>query len=226
MAGTMVEIPSNGHTVPAYLSLPASGHGAGVVVIQEWWGLVPHIKSVVDRLAAEGFVAIAPDLYHGKETREPDEAGKLAMSLEIDRATRDMSGAVSYLLQHDSVRGETVGVVGFCMGGGLALTLAAARPEVGAAVSFYGAPQGLDAGAIKGAVLAHFAEHDHFVTPAVSQQLGDQLKGAGIDTTTYHYPGTDHAFFNDARPEVYSPEAAATAWQRTLAFLRERLPIA
>lgn len=223
-SGTMVEVPSNGGTVPAYLSTPPSGHGPGLVVIQEWWGLVPHIKSVADRFAAEGFTAIAPDLYHGKETREPDEAGKMAMALRMDEAVRDMSGAVSYLLANEAATGEKVGVIGFCMGGGLALTLAATRPEVAGAVSFYGAPRdGFDASNVKGAVLMHVAGHDHFVTEEVAQNLEHALKDAGVETTLYYYPDTEHAFFNDDRPEVYNVAAASTAWERTLEFLRSTL---
>ena len=223
-SGTMVEVDGNGGAVPAYLSTPASGHGPGLVVIQEWWGLVPHIKSVVDRFAAEGFTAIAPDLYHGKETKEPDEAGKMAMELRLDGAVRDMSGAVSYLLASEAATGEKIGVVGFCMGGGLALTLAATRPEIAAAVSFYGAPrEGIDAAKVKGAVLMHVAGHDHFVTEEVAQNLEHALKDAGVDVTLYYYPGTEHAFFNDDRPEVYDVAAASTAWERTLEFLHRIL---
>ena len=118
--GAMIEFPSNGHTCGGYLAIPESGSGPGVVVIQEWWGLVPHIQDVCDRLAAEGFVALAPDLFHGETTTEPDEAGKLMMALNVQAAAKDMDAAIDYLLASDAVTSERVGVIGFCMGGGLA----------------------------------------------------------------------------------------------------------
>src|SRR5437868_15034201 len=122
--GENVEFPSNGTTGHGYLAVPASGSGPGVIVIQEWWGLVDHIKDVCDRFAAEGFVALAPDLYHGETTTEPDEAGKLMMAMNLGQAGRDMGGAVTYLQGHDATAGGPVGVTGFCMGGGLAMVLA------------------------------------------------------------------------------------------------------
>src|SRR5579862_6895837 len=115
--GEIVEFPSNGHTASGYLAPNPESHGAGVVLIQEYWGLVPHIKDVAERLAAEGFTVLAPDLYHGQTTTEPDEAGKLMMAMNIDQAGRDMSGAVDHLLGLESVDGPKVGVIGFCMGG-------------------------------------------------------------------------------------------------------------
>src|SRR3954454_10864169 len=137
--GELVEFPSNGHTASGYLAVPPSGSGPGVVVIQEWWGLVPHITDVCDRFAAAGFVALAPDLYHGETTTEPDEAGKLMMALNLDQAATDMGGAIDHLLGLDVVTSAGVGVVGFCMGGALALLLAVTRPEqVVACAPFYG----------------------------------------------------------------------------------------
>src|SRR5215218_11518764 len=119
--GEMVEFPSNGHSGRGYLARSVEGAGPGVVVIQEWWGLVPHIEDVCDRFAAEGFLALAPDLFHGETTTEPDEAGKLMMALNIEQAAKDMSGAVDKVAE---VAGsDRVGVTGFCMGGGLALML-------------------------------------------------------------------------------------------------------
>ena len=113
MAGQMVEFSSNGGTANGYLATPAAGNGPGVIVIQEWWGLVPHIKSVADRFAAEGFVALAPDLYHGKTTTSPDEAGKMMMTMRIDEAEKDLRGAAQFLLDHESTNGDKVGTVGF-----------------------------------------------------------------------------------------------------------------
>src|SRR5580698_10898526 len=130
--GETVEFPSNGSTAGGYLAIPGSGSGPGVIVIQEWWGLVDHIRDVCDRFAAAGFVALAPDLYHGVTVAEPDEAGKAMMALKMDQAARDMSGAVDAVLQRST--GDHVGVIGFCMGGGLALVLATQRPDAVAAV--------------------------------------------------------------------------------------------
>jgi carboxymethylenebutenolidase len=226
MAGSMREISANGGTVPAYVSVPPQGSGPGVVVIQEWWGLVPHIRNVADRLAAQGFVAIAPDLYRGEKTTEPDEAGKLLMQMRLDQAARDMGGAVDALLAMPETTGDAVGVVGFCVGGGLALYLATLKPEVAAAVSYYGFPrQGLDwdLSAVKGAVLGHYAEVDDFAPRELADQIEGELRDAGVRVTFYHYPGTQHAFFNDTRPEVHDPEASEQSWRRTLDFLHEHL---
>ncbi len=226
--GHIVEFPSNGHGASGYLAVPESGPGPGVVVIQEWWGLVPHITEVCDRFAAEGFVALAPDLYHGESTTEPDEAGKLMMALNLERAAQDMSGAVDHLLAHEAVAGDRVGVTGFCMGGGLTLVAACHRPEAfGAAVPWYGLIPWPDAepdwSALQAPVLGHYAENDTFFTPDAARELEAKLEGMGKDVTIHVYPGADHAFFNDTRPEVHHPEHAATAWSRTLDFLRQNL---
>src|ERR1044071_3317850 len=121
MSGQMIEYPSNGSTAKGYLAAPSEGKGPGVIVIQEWWGLVPHIKDVCDRFAAEGYAALAPDLYHGESTKSPDEAGKLMMALRIDETEKDLRGAIQHLLNHESVSGDKVGTIGFCMGGALSL---------------------------------------------------------------------------------------------------------
>jgi carboxymethylenebutenolidase len=226
--GEMVEFPSNGTTVGGYLAAPEVGAGPGVVVIQEWWGLVDHIKDVCDRFAAEGFTALAPDLYHGATTTEPDEAAKLMMAMNLERAARDMAGAVDYLAGHDSVRGQGAGVVGFCMGGGLALWLATLRPDqVRAVAPFYGvipweAAQP-DWSHLRGAVQGHYAENDDFASPDHVAALEAQLKEAGVDVEMFIYPSVHHGFFNDTRPDAYSEDAARQAWIRTLEFLRRHL---
>jgi carboxymethylenebutenolidase len=220
-----VEFPSNGRTGSGYLATPPDGRkGPGVVVIQEWWGLVDHIKRVADRFAEEGFVALAPDLYEGRTAKEPDEAGKAMMALEMDRAARDMGGAVDHLLAHPQVEPRKVGAVGFCMGGTLAMTLATVRP-IEAVVNYYGGPlKGkLEAHKIKGSVLGHFGTRDEWATPVRARELLDRLHRLGIEAEFYTYPGADHAFFNDDRPEVYDSRAAALSWERTIAFLRDRL---
>ncbi|MDQ6797283.1 MAG: dienelactone hydrolase family protein [Actinomycetota bacterium] len=226
--GEMVEFASNGSTAGGYLSPAHGGAGLGVIVIQEWWGLVPHIVDVCDRLAAEGFTALAPDLYHGKTVPngEPDEAKKSAMALDAERAARDMSGAVDYLAAHPAVRGKGVGVVGFCMGGGLALWLATLRPDaVRAAVPFYGTPgrNEPDWSKLTAAVEGHYAEKDEMAGFDVARQLETTLTDLGKEVRIFLYPNTKHAFFNDTRPEAHDPDAARQAWVRTLEFLRAKL---
>jgi carboxymethylenebutenolidase len=217
--GDMVEFASNGSTAQGYLALPEGGSGPGLVVIQEWWGLNDHIKDVADRFAAEGFVALAPDLYHGEVVDEPDEAGKVMMALDLGRAATDLSGAVD-LVREKSGK-DTIGVTGFCMGGGLTLTLACQRPDaVGVAVAWYGVIPWPDAqpdwSNLSGKVVAHIAENDGFFGPEAAGQLETTLDGLGKDATFYIYEGAEHAFFNDTRPEVYHAEHSALAWQRTL----------
>lgn len=227
-AGEMVEYPSNGTNGSGYFAAAAGGSGPGVVVIQEWWGLVPHIVDVVDRLSAAGFSAIAPDLYRGETTTEPDEAGKLMMALNLDQAARDMSGAIDFLLGSPAVNGDKVGVIGFCMGGGLALKLAAQRPDaIGACAPFYGLipweAAEPDWTALQAPIRGHFAELDEFFSPDKAAALEAQLQDLGKDAVITVHPGVHHAFFNDARPEVYAPEAAVQAWEDTTSFLRDEL---
>lgn len=221
--GNIVEFPSNGKTCSGYLATP-EGRGPGVVVIQEWWGIVPHIKEVCDRFASEGFVALAPDLYHGKTTTEPGEATKLMMDLKLDQAGRDMSGAVDYLRNQDAVDPKKIGSVGYCMGGALSLTLATLKP-VDACVTYYGLPSQAepDYSKIAGLVLGHFAEQDAWASPEAAEKLFNRLRESGKSAEMHIYPGTDHAFFNDTRPEVYNKEAAEVSWQRTLDFFRKNL---
>ena len=217
--GEMVEFASNGNNAPGYLAKPESGSGPGLVVIQEWWGLNDHIKEVTDRFAAEGFTALAPDLYHGTVVDEPDEAGKEMMALDLGRAARDLSGAID-MLRSESGQ-DTIGVTGFCMGGGLTLTLACQRPDaVAVAVPWYGVIPWENAqpdwSALDGKIVAHIAENDGFFGPEAAAELDKKLQELGKDATFHVYEGAEHAFFNDTRPEVYHAEHSATAWQRTI----------
>jgi carboxymethylenebutenolidase len=223
MAGKMVEFPSNGHTAKGYLATPTSGKGPGILVIQEWWGLVGHIKNVCDRFAAAGFSALAPDLYHGQTATEPDAAGKLFMALNIERAEKDLSGAAKYLAGHSST--AKLGAVGFCMGGQLALFAGCTNPSVGAVVDFYGIHPNVkpDYTKLNGPVLGLFAEKDGFVTPQTAREVEAAIKKAGKTVEINIYPGVDHGFFNDERADVHNKPAAEDAWRRTLDLFKKHL---
>ena len=225
MASEMVEFETNGGTTAGYLSVPATGEGPGIVVIQEWWGLVPHIRDVADRFAAAGFVALAPDLYHGRATTSPDEAGKLMMALDIAQVEKDLRGAIQFLRVHPAVRSNKIGTVGFCMGGALSLYAATQNEQVGACVVFYGGHPKVhyDLENLHAPVLGLYAGRDTSVTPDAVRQLEAKLKELGKSVEMHIYPDTKHAFFNDTRPEVYNKEAATDAWQRTVEFFRTHL---
>ena len=224
-SGREIELESGGERVRGYLAAPASGRGPGVVVIQEWWGLVDHVRSLCDRLALQGFVALAPDLYRGETASDPDAAGRLMMGLEIPRAARDLDAAVARLQGETGVTGSKVGAIGFCMGGQLALFAATRNPRIGAVVDCYGVHPNvkLDLARLEAAVLGIFAERDSFVPPEVARKLEADLRAAGKRVEVRIYPGVDHAFLNDTRPDVYDAEVAARAWAEAVQFLRAEL---
>ena len=223
--GESLSFSSNGHSGTGYLSLPPSGSGPAVIVIQEWWGLVGHIKDVVDRFAAAGFVALAPDLYNGESTAEPDEAKKLMMELQMKKAGEDIAGAAEYLTSRGEVSSASVGAIGFCMGGSLAIWSATISEKISAAVGFY--PGGswertnpAWSNYSGKAALIHAAESDGTSSAPGIQEALREITKAGGNATAYDYAGTKHAFFNEDRPEVFDADAAALAWTRTLDFLR------
>ena len=220
--GTMIEFTANGGTASGYLTKPESGEGPGVIVIQEWWGLVGHIKTVADRFASAGYVALAPDMYHGEATKSPDDAGKLMMALNIDGAEKDLRGAVDYLA--DASTGEKIGVIGFCMGGQLALFAATKNDRIGACVDFYGIHPNVqpDYTHMKAPVLGLFAENDGFVNSDVVKELEEKLKPSDVSTDFHIYPGVDHAFYND-EGKAYNLPAATDAWNRVQDFLGKHL---
>jgi carboxymethylenebutenolidase len=235
MHGTMVEFPTKGgdrggaataSTANGYLSLPPGGHGPGVLVLQEWWGLVDHIKHVADRLAAAGYVALAPDLYRGEHSMHPNDAQRLLMALDMPDTARMLRGAAEYLLAHDAVDPKRVGAVGFCMGGQLALYAATAHPDViHAVVDFYGIfnPKvPVDLAALRAPVQAHFGSADRSVPQERADALIASIAATGVRCDAYVYEA-GHAFFNDSRPQVYDAAAAQLAWRRTLTFLGETL---
>ena len=218
--GQRVEFPSNSHTCNGYFA----GRGPAVVVIQEWWGLVPHIEDVVDRFAKEGFAAIAPDLYHGKVAKSPDDAQKLLMELDAERAEREIAGAGDYLLERPECTSKKYGVVGFCMGGALAQYTGAKEKNVGATVSFYGGFRKLSIpwNNLSGPILLIHGENDNGVPPSQGRDLEKQLKQLGKQVEVVVYPGAGHAFFNDTRP-VYKEDAARDAWKRTVDLFKKNV---
>lgn len=223
--GTLVRYPANHHTTSGYLALPASGSGPGLLVIQEWWGLVDHIKDVADRFAGEGFVALAPDFYDGQTTKSPDDAAKLFMALNIDRAAADLRGSAEFLLGRPETTSAKVGALGFCMGGQLALFAGMNSPDrVGAVVDFYGIHPKvpIDPGALRVPVQGHFGIRDHSVPREKVEALAQAVTAAG-GSFDAHFYDADHAFFNDTRPQVHSRDAAMLAWRRSLEFLRGHL---
>jgi carboxymethylenebutenolidase len=225
--GQMVSYRSNGGTSEGYLSLPAAPGAPAVIVIQEWWGLVPHIMSLADRFAEAGFVALAPDLYHGKHTTEPDEAGKLIMGLAMDQAAKDIAGAADYLAAQPQTTGR-IGCVGFCAGGSLALWSATLSDKIEATVGFYPVlpwermrPDW--SGYAGKAAMIHCSEADGTSAAEGVQVAKRSIEAAGGDCVLYDYRNTKHAFFNDDRPEVFDRQAAASAWARTLKLFRTKL---
>lgn len=225
VAGEMVDYQdADGELLMGYLARPeAEGTYPAVVVIQEWWGLNEHIKDIARRLAGEGFAALAPDLYHGVSTTEPDEARKLVMELDMAGAVREIQRAVGFLLQQPFVAGPKVGIVGFCMGGGLVLQTALVEENVGAGVVFYGRPLGPDeAPRVKAPILGLFGSADQGIPVDGVEAMHAAFTQAGIENEYHIYNGAPHAFFNDTRSS-YNAEAAADAWPRTLAWFRSHL---
>jgi carboxymethylenebutenolidase len=221
-----IEFPTSSGSAPGYLAIPAGEHGPAVIVLQEWWGLDGHIRSVCDRLAAEGFYAHAPDLYRGETTTQPSEAEQKMMAMSMDQVEQDMCGAADHLASQPGVEGPGVGAVGFCLGGGLAIWAAANCPNIAAAVTYYYVmPHGKpDFSRIKGPVLGHFGTADEFIPPEEAKKLESELNEAGVETTFFYYDGAGHAFFNDTdRLGTYNKEHAETTWERTISFLRSAL---
>ena len=226
----MVEFASNGSTAQGYLARPPGGSGPGVLVIQEWWGLEASIKEIADQLAADGFTALCPDLYRGELARhdEIDKAAQLMTEMPPDRAGRDMSGAVDWLVADAGTTGDSIGVVGFCMGGMLSFLVAANRPDaVKAVVPFYGFPSGdsePDWGPMTAVVRGHMAEHDDFFGPDAARALEAKLRDLGKDVTFTVHAGTSHAFMASHNALGTRDETKAEEiWPGVLAFLHQQL---
>ncbi len=221
-----IEFPTSAGSAPGYLAVPNGEHGPGVIVLQEWWGLDEHIRSICDRLAAAGFYALAPDLYRGETTTQPSEAQQKMMALSMDEVEQDMCGAADYLAAQPGFEGPGVGAVGFCLGGGLAIWAAATCSNIDAAVTYYYVmPHGKpDFSAISGPVLGHFGTADEFIPTEDTNKLESELRDAGVATTFHYYDGAGHAFFNDTnRLGTYDQGLAEASWERTVDFLRSAL---
>jgi len=222
--GHEVEFTANGASGKGYLAEP-DGEGPGIVVMQEWWGLEDHITDICDRFAAEGFLALAPDFYHGETTDQPDEAEQKMMAMNMGETEKELRGAVDYVAEHPKCDGS-VGTVGFCLGGGLSVWAAAVNPKVGAAVTYYyvmphGKPDFSD---IQAPVLGHFGTGDDFVSVDDAKQLEREIAAGGNAVEFEFYEGAGHAFFNDTdRLGTYSEGHAKSSWKRTLDFLRKHL---
>jgi carboxymethylenebutenolidase len=225
ITSTSIEYPANGVHGMGYLAQPDDGarHPA-VIVIQEWWGLDGHIKSIADRLAREGFVALAPDLYHGQFATEPDEARKLAMNMNREQAIKDLLGAVKYLQSLTNVAPKRVGCIGFCMGGSMTLALAAATPDIAAAAPFYAGfqPPAEDLAKIEAEMFCAFGADDGGIPIENVDKFESVLKNANRNAVVKTYEGAPHSFFNDTR-DSYRPAAAKDAWERSLALFQRVL---
>jgi carboxymethylenebutenolidase len=220
-ASSRIAIDVTTGTTEGVLARPGA-EKAGVIVLQEWWGIVPHIEDVVRRFAAHGYVALAPDLYHGKSTLDAEEASHLMNGLDWGRAAVEIQAAVRHLREKEGC--TRVGIVGFCMGGALAM-IGAAVADVDAYAAFYGFPPkgGADLSKVAAPGLLFFGEHEGFFSVPDAQSFAQAQTARGIATDVVVYPGAGHAFFNDTRPEAYERNAANDAWRRTLALFSARL---
>ena len=221
-----IEFSTSAGPTHGYLATPAGEQGLATIVLQEWWGLDDHIRSVCDRLANEGFLALAPDLFDGETTTQPSEAEQKLMALSMEKVEPQMCGAADYLSKQPGFEGKGVGALGFCLGGGLSVWAAATCPQITAAVTYYYVmPHGKpDFSKIKGPVLGHFGTADAFISNDESEALEAELRDAGVDVTFHYYDGNGHAFFAEHdRLGTYDPDAAQLSWQRSVSFLREAL---
>lgn len=228
MAGirtTDLTFPANGVDGMGYLARPDdAGSHPGVIVIQEWWGLDGHIRDVAERYAREGFVALAPGMYHGQIATEPDEARKLAMAMNRDQANKDLLGAARYLQSLHEVAPKRIGVTGFCMGGSLTLWLAAATTDVAAAAPFYAGfrPGPEELGKIEAEMFCAFGADDGGIPLDGVREFEETLRSQGKRAVVKVYEGAPHSFFNDTK-ESYRPVAAKDAWEHTLDLFRRTL---
>lgn len=221
-----IEFTTSAGATPGYLAVPAGERGPATIVLQEWWGVDDHIRSICDRFGQEGFFALAPDLYRGETTTQPDEAQQKMMALSMDQVEKDMCGAADHLRSLPGFEGRGVGSVGFCLGGGLSIWAAATCPNITAAVTFYYVmPHGKpDFSRLGGPVLGHFGTADEFISHEEAQALESEIRDAGADVSFHYYEGAGHAFFNDTnRLGTFDAAQRDLAWERTVSWLREAL---
>lgn len=218
----MSELRAGAPVAVGYESLPTSGEGPGILVLHAWWGLNDFFRGLCDRLAAAGFVVVAPDLWGGTVATTVAEAEGLLKQRDGEAMARAVEGALAHLRSHPATRGSGLGALGFSMGAAWALDVAGPHPELQAIVLFYGVGEGNFA-AMQAAFLGHFAEHDPWEPEEGVRWLEGELREAGRAVQFHRYADVGHWFFEEDRPDAYSAPAAALAWERTLAFLRERL---
>jgi carboxymethylenebutenolidase len=218
----MSELRPGAPVAVGYEAVPEAGEGPGVLVLHAWWGLSDYFRRLCDRLAAAGFVAVAPDLWGGTVATTVEEAEGLIQQPDNAAMMQAVAGALAHLRSHPAVRGEGLGAVGFSMGAAWAVGAAGAYPALTAVTLFYGIGEG-DFGVMRAAFLGHFAEGDPWEPEEGVRWLEGELRGAGREVQFHTYPGVGHWFFEENRPDAYNQAAAQLAWERTLAFLRERL---
>jgi carboxymethylenebutenolidase len=221
-----IEFPTSDGASSGYLAVPPGEHGLATIVLQEWWGLDDHIRSICDRFAGEGFFALAPDLFHGETTTEPGDAQQKMMAMSMEQVEKEMCGAADHLRSQPGFEGKGAGSVGFCLGGGLSIWAASTCPNIAAAVSYYYVmPHGRpDFTNIKGPVLGHFGTADDFIPVDDAKQLESEMREAGSPVEFIFYEGGGHAFFNDTnRLGTYDKVLAEASWERTVSFLRAEL---
>ncbi len=222
----MVKYPGGSGEVMAFMARPSGDEKLpAVIVIHENKGLVRHIKDVTRRMAAEGFLALAPDANSplgGTPEDDPDKGRTMMRELDRDKTVEDFVAAVKYLDTHPLTTGK-VGCTGFCWGGGMTNTVTVNAPELDASVPYYGSqPDPVDVPKIKAAVMAHYAGNDERINAGI-EEFEKALKAAGVEYSIYMYEGASHAFNNDTNPDRYHEEAAKLAWERTIKFFKEKL---
>lgn len=223
--GKMIDFMAGKREVKGYVSLP-TGEGAfpALIIIHEWWGLNDHIKEITDRFAGEGYTALAPDLYDGKVTRDPEQAAAYMQGLDQSHAVEALNGSVAFLESQDRVLDEKIGVTGFCMGGSFALLLPCVNGKIKAAAPFYGdVPPDDVLKNLSSPILFIGAENDFWITGDKMDRLKEGLKKFDKEGDVVVYPGVGHAFFNDTRPDAFDRESAEDAWRRVKEFFEHRL---
>jgi len=201
-----------------------TGKAPAIVLVQEYWGINGHIESLADRLASEGFLVVAPDLYHGKIAKDANEAMQLMTALDTMQAMKEIGATAAFLKNHPRSNGK-VGVVGFCLGGALSFAAACHVEGLSAVVPFYGVPpaEKVDYARVTAPILAHFAKVDEWASVAKAEAIKAQIDASGKTTMQLEVYDAGHAFVNDTRPEAYDEKSAKLAWQRSVAFLKKHL---